>query len=320
MTPPFNVLILTGDDPERYRTLQDEGIEIHVRAPSETIPEIERVDAVIGGWFSRELLESAGRLKYFLVPFAGLPPDLGNLLRNRPGLHVANCHYSAPFVAEHVFAMIFHLWRNLQSMDRFMRRSRIVRRRRPAVDFVTLQGKTMGILGRGHIGREVQRRALAFGMDTLIYSRGDYLQDPDRRRLHDLLGCSRIVVLALPLTQETREMIAQEEFAHMGGESIFINVSRGEIVKEQALFDALHGDRIQGAGVDAWYNYVEGFFSAERPYTCPFHRLANIVMTPHVAYQADVLEAEKLRSIRTFIREAAGGKSLSGRIDPSRGY
>ncbi len=318
---PFNVMILTGDDPSLYRPLHVEGVEIHVRPPAEAMAQIDRMDAVVAGWFSRELLERAERLRYFLVPFAGLPAQLGALLLGRPGLCVANSHHNAEFVAEHVFAMLFHLCRNLRGMDRYMRRPALLRRRRPAVDFVALKDKTMGIVGRGHIGRAVEARALAFGMECLSYSRGDYVKErPGKEGLYALLRRSAVVVLCLALTEETRGMIGAAELGCMGGDALLVNVSRGEVVEERALFEALRGGRIRGAGIDAWYNETEGDFRPEKPYAHPFNRLSNVLMTPHVAYRADTQQAEKLKSIGAFIREAAEGGPVSGRIDPSRGY
>jgi phosphoglycerate dehydrogenase-like enzyme len=319
---PFKVLILTADDPALYQqALQFQGVEITVRSPGDAIPEIDQIDAVVGGWFSRELLERAERLRYFLVPFAGIPRPLQDLLQSRRGLCIANSHYNADFVAEHVFAMIFHLCRNLQGMDRFMRRHRMFRRHCPTVNFIALKEKTMGILGAGHIGRAVEKRAQAFGMDCLLYRRDDYLRDGvEKRKLHHLLRRSDMIVVTLPLTEETQGLLGEEEFACMGADTVFINISRGEIVEEAALFNALQKKKIRAAGVDAWYNYVEGFFSPEKAYTQPFSRLSNLVMTPHVAYRADTLNKEKLASIRAFICDAAMGKAVSSRVDPVLGY
>ena len=317
---PFSVLILSKDDPTPYRVLESETVRVHFRNPeTEDIPEIGEVHAVVGGWFSRELLERAAQLKYFFVPFSGLSSNLKEVLRQREGLCVANSHYNADAVAEHVFAMIFRLCRNLDEMDRYMRRRGFLRGRRPTVDFLSLRGKALGILGRGHIGKEVELRAAAFGMRPISYSRGDFLRE-GKEGLHELLRRCSFLVLTLPLTEETRGMIGPDEFAEMRSDAVLINVSRGEIVQQKALFDALREKRIRGAGVDAWYNYHNGYFSPEKPYTLPFGKLSNIVMTPHVAYRSDSLEEEKIAAIRSFIAEAATGGPVSNLVDLNRGY
>ncbi len=319
----LDVLILTADNLQAYRRLEQPGVRIILRRPDEAIPEIGQVQAVVGGWFSPELLQAAPRLQYFFVPFAGISQELRALLSTRPDLVVANSHYNADFVAEHVFALLFRLCRHLEPQDRYMRRPALLRRFfRPKADFLALKGKTLGILGHGHIGRAVACRAEAFGMSCWIYGRQDFARDATqgRSRLHELLRGCRFVVLALPLTGETRGLLGREELRQMRADAFLINISRGEVVEEGALFEALKARRIRGAGIDAWYNYQEGFFNPERPFNRRFHRLRNLVMTPHVAYRGDSLEEEKINTIGEFIRQIRDGGDFADRVDLNRGY
>lgn len=319
----LEVLIVGNYGPGNFIDLPP-GVRVHLHSPGDrrSVPSLERIEAVVGGWFPPEWMEHAPNLRYFFIPFAGLSPELRRTLSCRPGVTVANTHVASEYVAEHVFACLFRLNRNLESFDRYMRRPRALRRSIPDQQIVTLRGKTMGVVGRGHLGTAVERIGTAFGTRVRTYTHADFrAEGPGRKeRLLAFLSDCDFVVLAVPLTEETTGLLAEEELSAMRPEALLINVSRGEIVQEKALYRALKKKTIRGAAVDTWYNYRDGFFNPDRPYTRNFRRFPNLVMTPHVACRSRELDLMRIEEIRNFIRTVHRGESPASLVNLQAGY
>ncbi len=145
-----------------------------------------------------------------------------------------------------------------------------------------LSGKTLGIVGLGRIGALVARRANAFDMEIIVHddyvdANSDWIRRIGLRlvSLDELLREADYVTCHVPLTEETREMFNAERFRIMKPTSIFINTSRGQVVDEAALIDALQTNRIRGAALDVR--------STEPPNRSPLDQLDNVVLTPHIA-------------------------------------
>ena len=152
----------------------------------------------------------------------------------------------------------------------------------------SLAGRTLGILGYGRHGRPVSRLAQAFGMKVIAWNRTG-LQTTDefgvqRVPLDDLLAQSDIVSIHLRLSEESRELLNRERIAKMKRGAILINTSRGAIVDESALIDALREKRLAGAGLDV-------FETEPLPASSPLRTLPNVLLTPHIGWQVrDVLQ------------------------------
>jgi phosphoglycerate dehydrogenase-like enzyme len=155
-----------------------------------------------------------------------------------------------------------------------------------------IAGTTIGLLGYGHIGKEVAKRARAFDMRVHVANRsavttGDLV---DRAfTLNDLaafMGSADHIVVSLPLAEDTRGIVGAAALAAMRKGATIINVGRGPVVDEQALFDALASERIN-AVIDTWYTYPTAASPSPLPSRLPFHTLANVVMTPHMSGWTD---------------------------------
>jgi phosphoglycerate dehydrogenase-like enzyme len=177
-------------------------------------------------------------------------------------------------------------------------------------------GKAVGILGYGHIGREVARRARAFGMRVTCCTRTprpDDLADEvlGRDRLPDVLASSDFVVVALPLTDDTRGLLNEAALASMRPSAVLINVARGAIVDEEALYTALKERRIAGAILDVWYRYPPRRRPEPTwPSAFPFHDLDNVLMTPHASGWTDGLLVRRNRAMATNLNRLARGEPL----------
>jgi phosphoglycerate dehydrogenase-like enzyme len=149
-----------------------------------------------------------------------------------------------------------------------------------ASDYVVpglLHGRTVGTIGYGHIAREVHRLAEGLAMETT------YVRRSTADRLPGLLEASDFVVVACPETDETRGLIGARELGLIGPRGFLVNPSRGPIVDERALFEALRDGAIAGAAIDTWYRYPRGEHRRVAPSAYPFRQLDNVLMSPHVS-------------------------------------
>jgi len=145
-----------------------------------------------------------------------------------------------------------------------------------------LSGKILGVVGIGRIGSLVAQRAHAFGMTIIAHD--DYVDptspqlqalDVQLTSLEDLLSQAEFVVCHVPLSEETRDLFNRERFGQMKSTAMFINTSRGEVVDEAALVEALQNKELAGAALD-----VRG---TEPPARSPLEQMENVILTPHIA-------------------------------------
>ena len=175
-------------------------------------------------------------------------------------------------------------------------------------DTVEIAGQTMGVIGMGDIGKAAARRAEAMGMRTIGLRRAD---GPERKR--ELLARSDYVVLATPLTPETRGIIGEAELRAMKAEAVLINVGRGPLVDEAALVAALRERRIGGAALDV-------FDQEPLPEGHAFYGLDNVLLSPHAA---DHTPDWKQRAMQMFLdnfERYRKGEPLENVVDKGRGY
>jgi phosphoglycerate dehydrogenase-like enzyme len=177
-----------------------------------------------------------------------------------------------------------------------------------------LSGRTLGILGYGGIGQEVARRARAFNMRVcairrnLGQSAGDDLALlGDLHSLDEVLRRSDYLAITLPLGPETQGLIGAKQLRLMKPTAVLINVSRAQIIDEDALYEALSEQRIGGAALDVWYRYpsVAGPMLPSRR---AFHELPNVLMTPHVSGWTDGMLEARAALIAENIRRTARGE------------
>jgi glyoxylate reductase len=171
-------------------------------------------------------------------------------------------------VAEHTIALVLALLRRVAEGDRLIRRGEEWELAPTFMLGRSLEGRTLGVVGFGRIGREVARLAEAFGM-RVVYTRRSGGGVP----LERLLAEADVVTLHTPLTPETRHLIGPEELAAIRPEAVLVNTTRGPVVDEGALVEALLAGRIAGAALDV--------FEREPEVSPELLGLENVVLTPH---------------------------------------
>ncbi len=200
------------------------------------------------------------------------------------GVAVSNVRNWAVSVPEHIFAMMLALRRQLPSYQRAVEQG--AWQRSPTYGVLlepmprTLMGATLGLIGYGDLGRQVETLARAFSMRILLSEhRGTRSVRPERTPFQEVLARSDILVILCPLNDQTRNLIGTAELAEMRPDAILINCARGGIVDEAALAAALVAGTIGAAGVDV--------LSEEPPATgnalLELH-LPNLLLTPHMAW------------------------------------
>ncbi len=186
-----------------------------------------------------------------------------------------------------------------------------------------LAGKTIGIIGFGHIGRAVAMRAKAFGVTVVAATRTPAFSEYADgvipiAGLAQLLASADYLVIACPFSAETRGMIAAQQFALMKPNAVLVNVSRAEIIDEAALFEALSAHRIRGASLDVWYRYPSGDSDDVRPSDYPFDQLENAVCTPHSSAWTTELMARRYAFIARNINALVAGMPLANVVRAPR--
>jgi len=177
-------------------------------------------------------------------------------------------------------------------------------------------GRTVGVVGLGHIGREVAWRAAALGCRVLAVNRTKRERPASVEHvfswteLDPMLGECDILVLSCALTPETTGLIDGRRLAAMKPSAFLINLARGPIADEQALYCALRDGVIGGAALDTWWRYPSPGDPAPRPSRYPFHELPNVIMTPHCSPRTDGTIERRSRDVARNIDRFVRGDPL----------
>ena len=276
---------------EGFESLVGEGAQVSV-LPDILASEGDRkcyaeAHFIVGANFDASLPVPA-TLKLFHVPGAGYDAVDLNLLP--ASATVCNCFGHEQAIAEYVMSAI--LTRHIPLIDADTRlRKGDWRYWAGARDRAheEMAGKTIGLLGFGHIGKAIAARAKAFEMRVHVANRtavgrsGVVDEAFTLDRLAEFWGTADYLVVSVPLAPETKGIVAHEAFAAMRSSAVIINVGRGPTIDERSLYAALKSGRIAGAIIDTWYAYPGPGNSNPQPSSLPFNELANVVMTPHMS-------------------------------------
>lgn len=160
----------------------------------------------------------------------------------------------------------------------------------------TLEGKTLGIIGMGHIGKDLAEKAAVFGMKVIYCNRNTEVPGYKRVSMEELLETADVISVHVPLTAENKHLIGKKEFAQMKASAFFINTSRGAVVDEDALATALETGEIAGAGLDV--------FEQEPTVNDRLYKLSNVVLVPHLGtatYETrEAISKEALSNVLNF--------------------
>ena len=238
------------------------------------------------------------------VPYAELPRDI--MVASNAGA------YAGP-MAEHVLAMTLAMEKSLFQEHQKMARgefnqSRLNRR---------LRGSVCGILGFGGIGRAVARLMRSFGVRIHAVNTSGKTDEPVEfigtlKDMKQVLSTADIVVISLPLTKATRGLVGKRELEGMKPDAVLINVARGAIIDERALYEHLVSHPGFMAGIDAWW--IEPFTQGEFRVNYPFFTLPNFLGSPHNSAMVPGMSEEGARMAVENIKRLLKGSEVSGII------
>lgn len=268
------------------------------------LKEIEDASALLATGLPAEARGRAKRLKAFLFPGAGVMQTDPEALPE--GCPVVNVYEHETPIAEYTLMMMLAHVTKLRAHLRSFGEGRWDGSGRVGgAPHGELAGKTVGLLGYGHIGQAVASRARAFGMTVVAVDR----TGGGRAELESMLRQSDFLVIAAPLTEKTKGLIGEAELDLLPKGAFLVNVSRAEIIAETPLFRALESGRLGGAALDVWYQYPKPGETGHGS-RLPFHNLPNVYCTPHYSAWSEGLIVRRIEKMCETLGRLARGEQL----------
>jgi phosphoglycerate dehydrogenase-like enzyme len=277
---------------------------------------LAKADIIYGFTFPKNLVARTPRLKWIQSTSAGVEHILSHDLVQSPVQVTSVSGIHAIPIGEFVITLMLMLAKQAPLCFE-LKKSRQWKEFPPAV----LHSKTVGIVGLGSIGGEIARLSKAFSMKVIAIRRSTKKLASARNvdvllpleGLNQLLTQSDFIILSLPLTNETHGLIGEKQLKIMKSSAYLINVSRGAIIDEQALIEALENNQIAGAGLDV-------FATEPLPAESKLWRLKNVIITSHISgVMTDYLTKTTIVFCENLRRYLAGQKLLNI-VDKKAGY
>lgn len=303
---------LEGLDASVHATITNEESEVRAAAPD--------ADMILNGTFTPRLLSVAlplaAKLRWVHSLWTGVDNVMSPELLACPAPLTNGRGVFRVSLAEWTIGAMLHFAYNLR---------RMIHQQEAGVweTFTTeeLYGRTLGVVGYGEIGRAAAERARAFGMKVLALRRRPELfgNDPlvdqvfDHAHINDLMAASDYVMVAAPLTPETRGLVGAGQIAAMKPNAVIVNVGRGAIIDEPALIAALEAGKIRGAALDV-------FTVEPLPAGHPFYRLKNVLVSPHTADHVQDFVHLAVECFLDNLQRFRAGAELQNVVDKRAGY
>lgn len=283
--PDFEVTLKTGMDEQEL---------------IKTVPGFNAIVVRSATKVTKNVIDASSGLE--LIVRAGIGLDNIDLTASKEkGVQVANTPSATTnSVSEMTFGLMLSSVRNLGKANLSMKEHKWEKKQLGGTE---LFGKMLGIIGSGRIGLDVAKKALAFGMKAIVFDIVDVKTDMDIRQvsLDELLAQADIISLHLPLTEQTRHMISDEEFSKMKDGVILVNASRGGIVDEAALLKALESGKVRTAAVDV--------YEKEPPVDYALVDHPNVIASPHIGAAAKEGQSRAGFEVVRILKERLSGTS-----------
>ena len=272
---------------------------------------ISDIDGIIIGIdeLSAEIIEEANELKVISKYGIGLDNIDINMATEKKITVTNTPAANVDAVADLTFGFILSLARRIPEADRKTKSGKWEK-----IIGKSVWKKTIGIIGLGKIGKQVVKRAQGFEMNILVFRRNIFKDKKFAQKygikyvnLEKLLQKSDYITIHVPLNDATRNMISYEELGKIKKDAFLINTSRGGIVDEEALYDALRNNKLRGAALDVYNN--------EPPGKSPLMELDNVIMTPHIgAYTEEAIENMGIQAAQNLI-DVLEGREPQNRVN-----
>lgn len=324
----LNVLFLWRVEPELKRHLRKElsaNKNINLIFP-ETFSKknllMKSVNAqVIVGWrATAQLLEASKNLKLFINPGTGVKHHI-ELFRKQSSVRnipLVNGHGHSYSVAQHAVSMLLCLMNRIIAHHEWMKKGiwRTSDNKDVFSASIPLRNRKIGLMGYGAINKNVHKFLSGFDNEFYILKRKLTPVEKKKRsffevnHLNEFLKAIDILIIAVPHTSKTDNLIDAHKLKLLGKNGLLVNVARGNIVNEKDLYEALKKGTISGAAIDVWYNYSpkKDRRGREFPFDYPFHKLKNLVMSPHRA-ASPFNDLQRWDEVIENLKRAAAGRT-----------
>ena len=259
------------------------------------------------------------RLRLYHAPAAGVDAIDRALLPE--GVPLCCCFGHEPAIAEYVMTALLLRHVPIPDADRDLRQGRWTWWAGGASPPRSeLGGRTIGLLGFGHIGKAIAARAKAFGLCVTVANRTPVSPGPlvDQAfgldQLAVFMASADYIVVSLPHLPATTGLVGQPALAAMRPDGVILNVGRGPVIDEAALYAALKAKSIGGAIIDTWYVYPSAGNATPHPGKLPFHELDNCTLTPHMSGWTVGTIRRRQATMADNIRRLAAGEQLVNRV------
>lgn len=258
------------------------------------LPLLDNVEVIIGWRFTDEIFKQAKNLKLLINPGAGVQhivEAFKDTLQAK-GITLVNSHGNAYFTAQHTVALLLSLSNKILLHHQLLKTGNWRSGDKEGIS-IPLKNRSVGLLGYGAINQKVHRMLKVFGSPFSVCKYRKWEEKPDKstcfsiqeNELSAFLKNIDVLICAIPSTKENKNLINAENLQLLPSNALIVNVGRGDVIEEKALFDFLKINSTSGAAIDVWYNYrPEANEKGEKyPFSLPFHELENIVLSPHRA-------------------------------------
>jgi len=258
---------------------------------------LQNAEVLIGWVMDEDIISTANQLKYVLYPGAGVQ-QLNDTLKEmfkQKRIVFTNSHSNSFATAQHACALLLTLSNKIIQHHNYMLDGKWRTGDKDGKSF-SLRQKKVGLLGFGAIGQLIYKMLNGFDCTFTAYKNMHILKpefeesvqlfsfenDPENG-LINFLKSSEIVICSLPQTLQTINLLNEHNLKHLRSTALLVNIGRGAVINEEALYKALVQQQIAGAAIDVWYNYKPeaGELGKKYPFQFPFHRLDNVVLSPH---------------------------------------
>lgn len=339
MPEPINLLVTVEFTAEQLAELESLSSSVRVHshplAQGQHLPEAEWADAeVLYTFHALPQPEQAPKLRWVQFHLAGIEEHIDTPILRHPNLEATTLSgANAPQVAEHALALMLALGHHVPNMLSDQAQRKWATKRVENYLSRELLGSTVGIVGYGSIGQRLACLLQSFGVtilaskrDLLISNRPDFIVDgqgdPDARLVHRLYPSKALrtmfkdcdfVVLTVPLTSETRGLVGASQLAGLKPHAYLVDVSRGGVLDQDALFQALQKKQFAGAALDV---FPEEPLAADSP----LWDLPNVIVSPHVAGLSPHYIERAFTLFKENLRRYIAHEELLNKIDLERGY
>jgi phosphoglycerate dehydrogenase-like enzyme len=294
----------------------------------DNIPEDAMYEILVHPTPSKEWLEASPDLKAVVIPWAGIPGKTREILKSYPKISLHNLHHNNYNTAELGFTLLLAAAKHLIPLDQKLRKNDWTPRYAEN-KAIMLRDRTVLILGFGEIGQALASYCLGLGMKVMAtkkhpeeYQGNLNVEIYSSNKLHELLPKSEILLISLPLTEETDGLIGEKEINLMPQGSILINIGRGPIVDQFAFYEALKSGHLHSGGSDVWYTYPDSKKSRTNtpPAEVPFGELENFVLSPHRGGMVQEVDCQRARALASLLNAANRGEPIPNKVNIDAGY